>query len=91
MIHKIENIEDVTIFFTDLFNEGVSAHPDDDFTDYINYETKEATYTIEEAMLRNELMNSSFIICEKANADIYELMLETYSNESKRMNNLKNI
>jgi hypothetical protein len=91
MIHKIENIEDVAIFFTELFNEGVSAHPDDDFNDYINYETKEATYTIEEAMLRNELMNSSFIICEKANADIYELMFETYSNESKRINNLKDI
>lgn len=78
MIHKIENIEDVTIFLTDLFNEGVSAHPDDDFNDYINYETKEPTYTEQEAVMRNRLMNDAFHVCEKANVDIYELMATIY-------------
>lgn len=91
MIHKIKNIENVGVFFAELFNEGVSAHPDDDFNDYINYETKKATYTTQEAVMRNRLMNEAFLICEKANVDIYELMLETFSNESKRNNNSKHI
>ena len=78
MITQINNIEDVTIFFQDLYSEGVSAHPDDDFNDYINYETKELTYTSEEAALRNELMNRSFEVCDKYDTDIYDLMIEVY-------------
>ncbi|MFL9844067.1 hypothetical protein [Flavobacterium rhizosphaerae] len=78
MIATINNIQDVETFFKDLYNEGVSAHPDDDFNDYINYETNEATYTVEEAIVRNELMNRSFIVCENASIDIYELMAQIY-------------
>lgn len=79
MITQINNIEDVSAFFQALYNEGVSAHPDDDFNDYVNYETNEPTYTSEEATLRNELMDKSFEICEMRNADIYDLMVEVYN------------
>jgi len=82
MIIDIVKIEDVSEFFSDLFKEGVNAHPDDDFNDYINYETKEATYNSEEAALRNTLMNKSFEICENANVDIYDLMMELHLKES---------
>jgi len=83
MIIDIVKIEDVSEFFSDLFKEGVNAHPDDDFNDYINYETKEATYNSEEAALRNTLMNRSFEICERSDVDIYELMMEIFSNKFK--------
>jgi hypothetical protein len=43
---------------------------DDDFNDYINYETKEATYTLIDNF-KKQLMNKSFEICENANVDIY--------------------
>ena len=78
MIAEITKIEHVSEFFSDLFGEGVNVHPDDDFKDYINYETKEETYTLEEATLRNRLMNKSFEICENAKVDIYDLMMELY-------------
>ena len=82
MIAQIIKIEDVSEFFSNLFREGVNVHPDDDFNDYINYETKEATYTLEEANLRNKLMNKSFEICENNNVDIYDLMMELHLKES---------
>jgi len=82
MITEVVKIEDVSEFFSDLFREGVNAHPDDDFNDYINYETKELTYTSEEATLRNTLMNKSFEICENADVDIYDLMMELHLKES---------
>jgi hypothetical protein len=78
MITEVTKVEDVSEFFSDLFQEGVNAHPDDDFNDYINYETKEATYTLEEAILRNSLMNKSFEICENADVDIYDIMMELH-------------
>ncbi len=84
MITQINNIEDVSAFFQALYNEGVSAHPDDDFRDYINFETKEPTYTLDEAILRNRLMEISFTICDNDNIDIYELMLEAFSNDCMR-------
>lgn len=82
MIINIVKIQDVSEFFSDLFKEGVNAHPDDDFNDYINYETKEPTYTSKEATIRNTLMNKSFEICENANVDIYDLMMELHLKES---------
>jgi len=82
MITEVLKIEDVSEFFSDLFQEGANAHPDDNFNDYINYETKEATYTLEEATLRNRLMNKSFEICENANVDIYDLMMELHLKKS---------
>lgn len=81
MIDKIENIEEVSTYFIELFNEGVCAHPDDDFRDYINYETKEASYSMEEAILRNMLMNQSFKVCDKHGVDIYDLIFKVYNSK----------
>ncbi|MFP5436583.1 MAG: hypothetical protein ACLGH8_02225 [Bacteroidia bacterium] len=79
MIAQINSIGDVLVFFQSLYSEGVSAHPDDDFNDYINYETKEPTYTPNEATLRNELMDRSFKVCDEYHVDIYDLMTKVYS------------
>jgi hypothetical protein len=76
MISKIETIEDVKLFANQILAEGVSFHPDDDFKDYINFKTKEPFYTIEEADIRNKLMETSFEVCEKLGVEIYEVMLE---------------
>jgi hypothetical protein len=71
---KIQSINDVTEFAALLNNEGLIFHPDDDFRDYINMNTNEPFYTTDEADLRNNLMKQCFDVCEKAGADIYEVM-----------------
>ena len=78
MIQEIKILEDVRTFFNDLLAEDLNFHPDDDFKDYINYETKEATYAEDEAALRNHLLQLSFEICENEGADIYDLCIEIF-------------
>ena len=78
MIQTIETIEDVKVFVRQLLNEGLNFHPDTPFQDYINAETRQQTYTAEEADVRNKLMDKCFDICETLDADIYELCIEIF-------------
>ncbi|MBD1362993.1 hypothetical protein IDJ77_04145 [Mucilaginibacter sp. ZT4R22] len=82
MITEIKDIKDVDLFFHDLIAEGVNAHPDDDFTQYINIETGEPTFTAEGAVLRNELMSKALELCESSEIDIYDRMQEVYLKET---------
>lgn len=74
MIRKIKNTEDVVTFAKQLVEEGVNFHCDDDFDDYINFETKKKTYTKRQANFRNGLMDQCFKVCEKYGVDIYDRM-----------------
>jgi hypothetical protein len=77
MITEINTIEDVKLFAFQLVNEeNLSFHPDDDFADYINTETKEQCYSEEDIIRLNEMMEKCFIVCEQSELDIYELMGE---------------
>ncbi len=77
MIKEIKTIEDVKLFAFQLVNEeDLSFHPDDDFSDYINLETKEPLYSVDEVIQLNQLLDECFIICEQEAVDIYELMGE---------------
>jgi hypothetical protein len=78
MVVDILTIEDVSSFFKTLVKEGVNAHPDEDFSQYINSETHEDTYTPHDAAVRNNLLHKSFNICESMGVDIYDLMQEIY-------------
>jgi len=78
MIQTIETIEDVKDFFRQLLSEGLNFHPDTPFEDYINGETRLDTYSLEEAKLRNELLDECFTVCDKFNADIYEIANEVF-------------
>ena len=74
MITKITNVRDVANFAKLLIHEEkLSVHPDDDFSEYINYETKLPFYTVEEAEIRNQVMNQCFDICVQNNTEIYEI------------------
>ena len=74
---RMNTIEDVKAFAQYLTNDlHLNFHPDDDFSFYVNYETKEPTFSPEEAAKYNALMNECFDVCEKENADIYEIMGE---------------
>lgn len=74
MITNIETANEVKEFAKQLINEGVNIHPDVDFNDYVSIKTNTATYTKEEADLRNDLMNQCFEVCEKEGIDIYDTM-----------------
>ena len=77
MIKEINTIEDIKLFAFQLVNEeNLSFHPDDDFSDYINLNTKEPLYSAEEVSKLNIMMDKCFILCEQAEVDIYELMGE---------------
>lgn len=73
----ITSVADVKAFFHHLVDERkVNFHPDDDFADYISLDDKTPTFTDDEVILYNRLMEESFDACEAAGADIYELGLQ---------------
>jgi len=78
MITEIKTLNDVKMLINQLVKEGTSAHPDEDFNNYVNIETGAATYSAEEALLRNLLMEQSFDVCEKFDEDIYSIMQEIF-------------
>lgn len=76
MLQEIKTIKDVQAFATHLIQEEMlSFHPDDDFTDYINLETKQPLYNSEEAAFRNKLMAECFDVCNKNKKEVYAVML----------------
>jgi hypothetical protein len=78
MIAEIKTLDDVKTFTKQLVEEGTNVHPDEDFNNYVNVETGADTYTPDEALLRNTLMEQSFAICKKLNEDIYNIMQEIF-------------
>ncbi|MBR1882714.1 MAG: hypothetical protein IJ808_06835 [Muribaculaceae bacterium] len=71
----ISSLSDVRDFACYLYNKRkVAFHPDDDFADYVNDETQKPTFTKEEVSLFNRLTDECFEVCERENADIYEVM-----------------
>lgn len=78
MIEKIKTIDDVKQFFKDLIGEDLNFHPDTPFEDYINGDTKEPTYTKDEAAFRDGLMDRAFEVCRHVDVDIYDLSMEIF-------------
>ncbi|MBB6128628.1 hypothetical protein [Mucilaginibacter lappiensis] len=78
MISEIKNIKDVECFMKQLVAEGTNAHPDEDFNNYVNMESGEPAYTLEEAALRNSLMEQSFDVCDLCGVDVYSVMQEIF-------------
>ena len=73
----ITSVADVKAFFHHLVAERrFNFHPDDDFADYISLDDKTPTFTDDEVILYNRLMEESFDACEAAGVDIYELGLQ---------------
>ena len=79
MITQINGTEDVKTFFRQLLVEDLNFHPDTPFEDYINCESRQDTYTPEEAATRNKIMDACFEVCESINIDIYELANDIFN------------
>ena len=78
MIQEIIPVADVRTFFNELMAERLNFHPDDDFSDYVNYKTNEQTYTEDESAERNRLLTQSFEVCERLGEDIYDVCIEIF-------------
>jgi hypothetical protein len=78
MIAEIKSIEDVAEFVSQLVDEGLNYHPDDDFENYVNMETGDPSYTLEQASERNRLNMQCFEVCDAAGADIYNISMEIF-------------
>lgn len=73
----IGTTEDVKQFFQHIVQDRkINFNPDDAFEMYVSIETHEPSFTAEECKLYNRLMEESFSVCEKENADIYEIGLK---------------
>ena len=67
----ITTVEEVKSFFDHIVNElGINFHPDDDFKDYVCYETGERTMDDIQAKLYNRLMDEAFDVCGE---EVYEI------------------
>lgn len=78
MIQEIKTVEDVKTFFEALLAEGLNFHPDDMFETYVHRDTGEPFYSDQESFVRNNLLTQAFEVCEKENADIYELCIDIF-------------
>ncbi len=71
---SISSLNDVNNFLTDCINVlNLNFHPDDPFEDYINLETKEPTFTKEQAEKLNTINDNCFKECERLGVDYYGL------------------
>lgn len=76
MIQNINTENDLCEMLTEVISYlGWAFHPDDPMTDYVNRETGEPSYTLEEAERLDKLMDEAFGFCEQNSIDIYELSM----------------
>lgn len=70
----IKKPADVSRFFKWLVEcKQLCFHPDDSFFDYINFDTKERSFTDNEADALDDVMERCFEVCDDSGEDIYKL------------------
>lgn len=70
----IQSVKDIKAFFRYLVQERkITLQPDYLFEKYVSEETGERVFSDEECALFDRLMDEAFAVCEKLNADIYEI------------------
>ena len=67
----ITTVEEVKDFFNHIvYDLDINFHPDDDFKNYVSYETGSRTMDDKQAELYNRLMDESFEVCGD---EVYEI------------------
>lgn len=66
MINNIIVFKDLSIFFKNLVADGINAYPNEDFSQYVNFETQEPTFMAEEAAVPSHLIVISFDALQKS-------------------------
>ena len=74
-LQHITNRQEVAQFANYLVNGlNINFHPDTPFEDYVEIKTKENTFTPEDAVIGNRLMDECFAVCDKDDDEIYDIM-----------------
>ncbi len=74
----ITSVKDIKAFFKYLVRErNIPLQPDSMFDKYLDSETQDPVFSAEECELYDRLMDEAFEVCEKLNADIYEIGINT--------------
>lgn len=77
MIQTINTEKDLREMLTEVISYlGWAFHPDDPMTDYVRRDTREPSYSSEEAERLDALMDEAFKFCEHNGIDIYELSMD---------------
>ena len=82
MITEIRTLEDVREFVHLLVGEGLNYHPNEDFNNYVNIQNGDPSYSPPEALLRNQLNDRCFEVCQATGADIYDISMEIFLKET---------
>lgn len=76
-VEHITTIDQVKEFTKYLVEDlKVNINPDNDFADYVVYDTGEPTFNDKEVERGNQLMDECCNICKANGVDIYDLMSE---------------
>lgn len=76
-VDHITTINQVKDFANYLVNDlKVNIHPDNDFSEYIEYSTFKPTFDDNGIKRGNQLMEECFSVCEEHSVGIYDLMSE---------------
>ena len=82
LLNQIKNLSDVETYFKQLIlEEKLNFHPEEDFRNYVLLDTGLSSYNEEEAELRNHLLDECFDVCERYQADIYQIGIEILFNQ----------
>lgn len=77
MVHTIKTENDLREMLTEVISYlGWAFHPDDPMADYVHRSTGEPSYSSDEAMRLDRLMDEAFAFCEKQGIDIYGLSMD---------------
>lgn len=73
-ITTIEQVKEFTIYLVEDLK--VNINPDNDFAEYIEYNSGKPTFNAHEVERGNQLMTECHNVCVANNVDIYDLMSE---------------
>lgn len=79
----IESVNDVKDFFQWLADNDMLLHPDDSFTEIIDFADDEnpTDLTMEQAEQLDDMMNKCFDVCDECGEEIYAIAFETIPNK----------
>jgi hypothetical protein len=84
--YNINSRESMEQFFTDIVAiHKCTLHPDDPFTDMVNLETDQPTFSKEEAEYLDNVMRDCFQYCDDNQLDIYEVAGTIQVKEYKKL------
>lgn len=73
----LHTLDDVKKWFKELYTKySLAFHPDDDFKNYINGETKKRMFSPADAKVMNHKMHDAFIVCKLEGKNIYDVCMQ---------------